>query len=194
MTSLTRWDPFREVTSLHDAVNHLFDQAVMRPGFALPMQQLGGQMNIVEANGRYFCQFLMPGVTADDIELTVRQNTLAVKAQARELIPEETRKNGTYLAREFGAAEYTRAVTFPKDVNPDKVEARFENGVLTIEVPLAEHAQPRRIAISQGASSGQPRLTESAPTGASSVEASAGSHKGLNGLNGLNKQEPATVS
>src|SRR5581483_11736895 len=144
MSSPTRWDPFREAPTLRDAMNQLVEQAVMRPGFNGWAMNSGtyGQMNVFEANGKYYCQVLLPGVSPDDIELTVRQNTLTLKVTVPEPTQEEQRKNATYLLREFGAGEFTRSVTFPKDVNANAVEADYEAGILTIEIPLAQHAQP----------------------------------------------------
>lgn len=147
MTPLTRWDPMRDVLSLRDAMGQLFEQAVMRPGFESLTNLAHGAMNVVEANSRYYCQVALPGVSPDAIELTVRQNTLTLKAVTPEPLSEDLRKNATYLLREFGAGEYTRTITFPKDVDGDAVDAHYEHGILTIEIPLAQHAQPRRIAV-----------------------------------------------
>lgn len=159
MSALNRWDPMREATSLRDAMNQLFEQAVMGPGFAsLGGTSVEGQMNIVEAEGQYHCQVLLPGISPDAIELTVRQNTLTVKARVPETLPESVRKNATYLLREFGAGEFSRSVAFPKDVDGNKVEAHYDRGILTIEVPLAQHAQPKRIAIREVSG------TQTAPT------------------------------
>lgn len=186
MTSLSRWDPIREMTTLHDAVNHLLDQAVLRPGLTMPLSGTGGQLNVLEANGKYYCQFIAPGVSPESIELTVRQNTLMLKARMPELLSEDTRKNAIYLVREFGADEFTRTVTFPKDVDPDKVEAHFENGILTVVATLAQHAQPRRITISSGSS------LDAAP-GTRTIEGS-GSSSEVSQSNKTLSREPASVS
>src|SRR5690242_10592481 len=105
MSSLTRWDPVRDMTSLRDAMSSLMEQAVMRPGFNNCNLAGGtyGQMNVFETNGKYYCQVLLPGVSPDDIELTVRQNTLTLKTTVPEPVAEEQRKSATYLLREFGA-------------------------------------------------------------------------------------------
>ena len=150
MSTVTRWDPMRDVLSLRDAMGQLFEQAVMRPSFESFASTAHGAMNIVEAEGRYYCQIALPGIAPDDIELTVRQNTLTVKANVPEPLNEDLRKNAVYLVREFGAGEYTRTVTLPKDVNGDHVDAHYEHGILTVVIPLAEHAQPRRIAVRGG--------------------------------------------
>jgi HSP20 family protein len=162
MSSIIRWDPMREVPTLRDAINDIFEQAVMRPGFPALKGANIGQMNVLETEGKYVCQVLLPGVSADAIELTVRQNTLTLKAtqpdapfgalgatQGSEAM--QAGQNGqpkaAYLLREFGGGEVSRTVTFPKDVNGDAVDARFDQGVLTIGIPLAQHAQPKRVTI-----------------------------------------------
>ncbi len=148
MSSLTRWDPMPETTSLRDAVNQLMERAVMGPGFG--WGSLGnnyGAMNVFEAGERYYCQVLLPGASLRDIDLMVRQNTLILKGKVAEPITGEQQKGVVYLLREFGAGDFSRSITFPKDVRGDGVQARYANGILTIEVPIAEHAQPRRITI-----------------------------------------------
>lgn len=157
MSSLTRWDPASEMTSLHDAVSQLMERAVMRPGFGWGSPgSTYGPMNVFESGGNYYCQVLLPGVSLNDIELTVRQNMLSLKGKIGEPITADQQKNAVYLLREFGAGEFSRSITFPKDVRSDAVEAHYENGILMVKVPIAEHAQPRRITI-RGASDKQPQ-------------------------------------
>src|SRR5579883_1977615 len=120
MSSIVRWDPMREVPTLRDAINDIFEQAVMRPGFPALKGVNIGQMNVLEADGKYVCQVLLPGVGADAIELTVRQNTLTLKATLPDtplaaLPTTNSNQNGqgtqngqpkvAYLLREFGGGE-----------------------------------------------------------------------------------------
>lgn len=171
MSALSRWDPIREATSLRDAMNQLFEQAVMRPGsspFGNVNTGVIGEMNVLEAEGKYYCQILLPGVNSDSIDLTVRQNTLTLKVALPEPFPEELVKKSTYLLREFGAGEFSRSITFPKDVNGDAVEARYERGILALVIPLAEHAQPKRISI---------RESESASRQSQFIEEKVNSHE-----------------
>lgn len=160
MTSLTRWDPFHEMTSLRDAVNELMEQAVLRPGLGGFLGGSGyGSMNVIELEGKYLCQVLLPGVQSDQIELTARQNTLTIKAKVPEFMPDEQLKNATWLLHEFSSGEFSRTVTFPKDINSDAIEAHYEHGVLAIGVPLAQHAQPRRITINSAPSNNRGNVT-----------------------------------
>ncbi len=166
MSSLTRWNPMSETTSLRDAVNQLMERAVMGPPFGWgALGNTYGAMNVFEAGESYYCQVLLPGASLQDIDLTVRQNTLILKGKIAEPITEEQQKGVVYLLREFGAGDFSRSITFPKDVGGDGVQARYANGILTIEIPVAEHAQPRRITIQEGADGQSKRqIVEGQPT------------------------------
>src|SRR5437899_2110969 len=114
MSSLTRWDPFGEAVSLRDAVNKVMEQAIMRPGaggWALGSGTYG-EMNVFELKGKYYCQTLLPGALLDNIDLTVRQNTLTLKAKVPEPLSDEQRKSAVYLLQEFSGGEFSRTITF----------------------------------------------------------------------------------
>jgi HSP20 family protein len=162
MSSVMRWDPFGDLTPLHDIMNQLVNQAVLRPGWLTSGQWSGGQMNVIELDDHYYCQVLLPGVSPDAVDLTVRQNTLTLKAKISEPFTDEQRKNAVYLLKEFGEREFSRTITFPKDVDADHVEARFNNGVLAIAIPIAQHAQPKRITISASGTAEPQRVIEGA--------------------------------
>jgi len=154
-----------EMTGLREAMDQLLERAVVRPGlnWGLPGNALVasyGAMNVFETGGRYICQALLPGALPSDIDLTVRQNTLTLKAKLPEPVTEQQQKGATYLLREFGGGEFTRSISFPKDVQGDAVQARFENGILAIEVPIAQHAQPRRITIQSVPSASNQRVEQ----------------------------------
>ena len=164
-TSRDFWNPAREVTTLRDAVSQIFEQAVMRPDFNPWVGGGVGQMNVAEVGNRYYCQVLLPGASADSIDLTAKQNTLTIKAKLPELLPEELRKNALYLLHEFGAGEFSRAITLPKDIDGEHIEARYSNGVLSVLIPVAEHAQPKRITIREGYEGGQEKLSDKLMSG-----------------------------
>jgi HSP20 family protein len=160
MSSPTRWDRMREAMSLRDAMGQLLEQAVLRPGvgpLGTPVSSALGEMNILEAKGRYYCHVILPGINPEDVELTVRQNMLTLTAKLPELFPEQLRQQGAYLLQEFGSGEFSRSVIFPKDVQGDMIEAHYDRGILTIEIPVAVHAQPMRITIREAAGSAQPK-------------------------------------
>ena len=145
-----RWDPFQQVVTLNDAVNRLMQDAVMRPGYALAASG-EAPMNIVERQDTYFIQVALPGVRPEGVELTTQQNTLTIKAHRDTPLPEMAGSEHLgYLLAEFGAGDLVRTVTLPKEFQADKIEANLDWGILTVKIPIAQSAQPRRISISAG--------------------------------------------
>jgi len=160
MSTPNRWERARETMTLRDVMGPLLEQAFLRPGLGslgTPVSSAVGQMNVLEAKGRYYCHVLLPGINPEDVELTLRQNMLTLTAKLPELFSEDLRQQGGYLLQEFGGGEFTRSVIFPKDVQGDGIEAHYDRGVLMIEIPVAEHAQAKRIAIHEAVGSAQPK-------------------------------------
>ncbi len=169
-----RWDPFQHVVTLSEAVNRLMQDAVMRPGYALAASG-EAPMNIVERADAYFIQVALPGVRPEGVELTSQQNTITIKAHRDNPLPEMAgAEHLGYLLAEFGAGDLTRTVTLPKEFQANEIEASLDWGILTVKVPIAERAQPRRISVTTG---GQPvkELQELAAAGSSGAN-SANSH------------------
>lgn len=175
----SRWydvEPFRDVTSLRSAMDRLMEQAIVRPGtfFAAGQQAFAPLMNVSEQGNRYLVQVMLPGVRADDVELMVRQNTLTVKGHWGEPLAGEQREQGkqvTWLLQEFAGGEFSRTVTLPKSIAGERVEAQFEDGILSITLPLAEHEQPRQISIKSA--SGKASVSSSAKKEPQMVEANS---------------------
>lgn len=84
----------------------------------------------------------VPGVAKDDLGIEVTADTLTISGSRKPLTTE-----GTWLSRERDARRFARTITLPWRVDPDKVEARLTNGVLTIAVRRAESDKPRKIAV-----------------------------------------------
>ncbi|HZS76727.1 MAG TPA: Hsp20/alpha crystallin family protein [Ktedonobacteraceae bacterium] len=145
---LTRYDPFREMLSLRDAMNQLFEQSFVRPTFGINTAGiLSAPIDVLETEQGYSVKVLLPGVKPEDIDLTVRQNTLTIKGQYTSNVEN---KQGNWLVREIGESSFERTVTFDKPIDADKVETQYENGVLTIFLPIHEASRPKRISVSAG--------------------------------------------
>lgn len=84
----------------------------------------------------------LPGVKKGDLEISLEDDVLTIKAQKTE---EEVTEEATYYARERSFGEYSRSVTLPYSVDAEKVAATLKKGLLTIKLPKAEEAKPRRI-------------------------------------------------
>src|SRR5258708_11333985 len=146
MTTLMRYDPFREALRLRDAMEELFAQSFVRPNWGIGgTAAMGISMDVFETEHGYQVKVLLPGVNPEDIELSVQQNTLTIKGQFQSAVKPERQVN--WLVQEIGAGTFERSITFPKPIDVDKIDTSYEQGVLSISVPLSEASRPKKISI-----------------------------------------------
>ncbi len=146
MTTLMRFDPFREALSLRDAMNQLFEESFVRPSWSRNgTSTIAAPMDVYETEQGYQVRVLLPGVKTEDVDLTVQQNTLTIKGQFSPLFEEGKQVN--WLVREIGAGSFERTISFPKLVDVDHIETSYAHGILTIELPFSEVSRPKRISI-----------------------------------------------
>lgn len=147
-TMINRYDPFRDVLSLRDAMDRLFQDSYVRPatwpaGASVPV-------DLHETEQGYVVDVALPGWKPEDVNITVQDGTLTISGQHGEQ-PEPEQNGKTWHLRERKFASFSRSFTFPSAVDADKADASYENGVLTLTLPKAESAKPRQIKIGPGA-------------------------------------------
>jgi HSP20 family protein len=131
---LMRYDPFREIDRFTEG---LFGNATRAPWMP---------MDAVRRDDHVEIHFDLPGVRPDSIDLTVERNVLTVKAE-RQWWPDE---GAEVLARERTQGTFSRQVLLGEALDADSVEANYTNGVLTVRIPVAEKAKPRKVEIHAG--------------------------------------------
>src|SRR5712691_10302945 len=131
---LMRYDPFREIDRFTDG---LFGNAARTPWMPMDAVRYGDQVKIF---------FDLPGVRPDSIELTVERNVLTVKAE-RKWQPDE---GAEVLARERTQGTFSRQVLLGDALDAEHVEASYDQGVLTVSIPIAERAKPHKVEINTG--------------------------------------------
>ena len=100
-------------------------------------------MNVSREGNRYFVRAELPGMSADDLEISVERNKLSL-AGTREAA---VREGVSYHRRERTSGSFSRTITLPTEVDTEKVEARFDKGILTITLPCADVARVRQIPV-----------------------------------------------
>jgi HSP20 family protein len=145
MSNLIRWEPAREMMTLREAMDRLFDDAFTRPlsirdGWsmatpAIDMYQTANDI-VVKAS--------IPGMKAEDVQINITGDVLTLKGEVKQ---EEERKDKAWHIREQRFGSFERSVALPTAVKTDKAEAVFENGILTITLPKADEVKPRTINI-----------------------------------------------
>lgn len=104
----------------------------------------GPRLNVWEQDDVFYAEAEVPGLRQEDLELSVVGNELTIKGR-RETAAEKSGEQAVYHRRERNVGEFTRVVTLPAEINPDAVTASLTGGVLTVKLPKAEAAKPRRI-------------------------------------------------
>ena len=139
MTTINRWNPVRDMITMRDAMDRLFDESI-RPRtanavWALPIDAYVNDDSIV-------LQADIPGLKPDELEVTLEGDTLTIRGEFKPRA--EERK---YLLRERPAGRFERTLTINTTIDNSKVEATFDHGVLTLTLPKAEAVKPRQISI-----------------------------------------------
>jgi len=128
---LMRFDPFREL----DRWTQQLNDAATRPA-AMPM-------DAYRRGDRFFVHFDLPGVDPDGVELTVERNVLTVRAERTTVRAE----GDEALVTERPVGTFSRQLFLGETLDADRIEASYDRGVLTLAIPVAEQAKPRRLAI-----------------------------------------------
>lgn len=141
---LARRNPIRDFYSLRRAMDDIFNETLT--GLEHPASW-DMAMDVSETEDGYTIRASVPGAKADDIEITYNNNTLTVRGETRE---EETREGEKYHLRERRYGSFSRSIMLPTRVNADQINADYQDGILTIHLPKAEEARPRRIEVRGG--------------------------------------------
>jgi HSP20 family protein len=148
MANLVRLDPAREAMSLREAMDRLFEESFLRPGFFGNGESGAAMlpMDMYETENEVVVKAAVPGATPEDIEVTVTGDLLTIKGEFKsESEEKDEKRNWHRQERRYGS--FSRQVTLPAGVNTDACQADFENGVLTLKLPKAEEAKVKRVQI-----------------------------------------------
>jgi HSP20 family protein len=141
--AITRWDPFREVAALQNHVNSLFRD--FNDGeSSLTTTNFIPAVDIYEDEKRIVLKLEVPGIPEKDLDVTVENNTLVVKGE-RKFEKEEKEENFHSIERRYGS--FSRAFTLPTTVETENIDAKYENGVLKLELKKKPEAQPKQIKV-----------------------------------------------
>jgi HSP20 family protein len=146
MLSMTRWNPFEELTSLHREMDRVFgsyagDERAGAPAAWIPATEVNS------SEDGWKVRVALPGIDPQNVHIDLHGNSLTISGERARREP-----NGQGYTSEFRYGSFERAFTLPAKVDAEKVVASYDNGMLELSLPLAEAARPRRIAIGMGAS------------------------------------------
>ena len=142
MSNLIRWEPEREMMSLRDAMNHLFD------GAFTPMSMLrtmgAPSVDLYQTEDDIVVSASLPGMKTEDVQISITGDLLTIRGEFKE---KRDKKEKYYSLREQRIGAFERTLSLPAQVQADKAHAEFEDGILTITLPKSEAVKPKTITV-----------------------------------------------
>ena len=144
--SMIRWEPFREMVTLREKMNRLFEDAVVgqREEKDLVSSTWSPSVDIFETENEIVLTAELPGIEDKDIEIKLDDNTLTLKGE-RQLEKETQEENYHRIERSYGS--FYRSFTLPNYVDQDKIKAEHEHGVLKVFIPKKLESKPRSVKV-----------------------------------------------
>ncbi len=147
MMNLVRWNPWREMSTLQNRINSLFNEPFFRSDRGDDELSLGAWHPVVdmfENDDKIVIKAELPGVDKKDISVDVKDRVLTLSGERNY---DHEVKEENYYRRERAYGKFKRAFNLPADVDPDKIKADFKDGVLKIELPKPEAQKPKQITV-----------------------------------------------
>jgi HSP20 family protein len=145
MAKIIRWNPYRDMYDLVNAMDRLVDSRYLAPRMTWNSgSDWGIALDVSESEDAYMVKASLPGINPDDLDISIESNILTIKGEINEESESEGRR---YHLRERRYGSFCRSFTLPNMVNTDAIEANYEAGVLTLSLPKVEEAKPKRIEV-----------------------------------------------
>lgn len=177
--SMERWEPLRDMMSLRDAMERLIQENFLRPaGSILPAMRGVVPLDVMEKGDAFEVRASLPGIKPEDVQITVQGEVLTIRGTATsEQERKDERNEENWILRERRSGSFYRSVTLPAPLDADRATARFEQGVLVLEIPKAETAKARQIPVSGAQRSEQSTMPPSQQRQAPSDQISGPTHE-----------------
>lgn len=144
--TVVRWKPWREMMTLHEAMDQLFEDSAVRPGRirdeGTAERQIRLALDAYTTPEEIVIIASLPGLKPDEVDIVIQDDTLTIRGELQSPL-----ENVEYLFQERPSGAFSRTFALNVPINADKAEAVFENGVLTLTLPKAEETKPKVIKV-----------------------------------------------
>lgn len=146
MADIIRWDPFRELQDMRDAMDRLFERGYSRPWRLMGFDTGNGAfpVDLYETEEEVVVKASLPGVKPEDVDISVTGDTVTIKG---ETTSEEEEKKQNYYRQERRYGTFHRALTLPVKVDAEKADATFEHGVLELHLPKVPEVRAKTVEV-----------------------------------------------
>ncbi|MHB1001676.1 MAG: Hsp20/alpha crystallin family protein [Armatimonadota bacterium] len=143
--SIARWDPFRDLESLQEDVNKLFQERFVKPRRETASARVWAPVvDVIEDNEQIIVKAELPGMRKEDIDIELAGDTLVIKGE-RKLENDEKKDNYVRVERAYG--QFQRSFTIGVPVKSDQVKANYKDGILEIIIPKSEEVKPKKVEV-----------------------------------------------
>lgn len=147
MADLLHFDPLNELSVYREAIRQLIDTGWVGPRDLLPaaLASMLVPVDVIDTDDAVVVRANMPGVPAEELKITLSGHSLTIKGETKD---QGEFENPRFLRRERRMATISRTLDLPEEVDADRAQAHFHDGVLTLTLPKNEEVRPKRIKIS----------------------------------------------
>ena len=144
--AIVRWQPFSDLMSLRQAMDQLMEDSFVRPSRSVGVmnREIQPLIDMYQTKDELVVKATVPGVKEDDIEINIADDVLTIKGKAE---GRQEVKDEDYLYREHYHTSFARSIGLPGSLKTEKAEASTDDGVLTIRIPKAEEAKPKKVEV-----------------------------------------------
>jgi len=145
--TIVKWDPFRDVAVLQDRINRIFDESFTRTADMdddISMSAWKPTVDIYETDEAIILKAELPGIRKEDVSVEVKDNTLTLRGERAE---DKDIKEESYFRKERCFGTFSRTFNLQHRVQPDKIKAKFKDGILEIEIPKPEEEKPKQVKV-----------------------------------------------
>jgi len=143
MSNLIRFEPMREMITLREAMDRLFNDA-FTPSVGSAAGWQVPAVDLYQTDDEVVVKAALPGLKADDVQISITGEMLTLKGEFRQA---DEKQEKAYHLREQRYGVFERTFALPTEVTADRTKAEFENGILTITLPKAEEVKPKMITV-----------------------------------------------
>jgi len=144
MNSITRWEPFRNFSTLQDQVNRLFETSFQGKADTSELTTWAPMVDIYETENELVLKVDLPGIDEKDLDVRVENNMLTIRGERKF---EEKVKEDNYLRIERSYGSFSRSFSLPTTVNTEAINAQYTNGVLTVELAKRAESKPKQVKV-----------------------------------------------
>ena len=144
MNSIIRWDPFRNISTLQDQVNRLFESSFQGKADNSELTVWAPAVDIYETENELVLKADLPDINEKDLDVRVENNMLTIRGERKF---EEKVKEDNYLRVERSYGSFSRSFSLPTTVNTEAIKAQYTNGVLTVELPKRAESKPKQVKV-----------------------------------------------